>query len=281
MLIKKRPFLLNTLFFILVFTLLSQGLPAFSYLATPIQRPVLNNSFGVGEKLIFSVDFGAITAGYASLEVVQVLEVAGRRSYRIRAEAKSSKGFDYIYKVRDRIESYVDSADFYTLRFVKRLREGNYKDDKLVTYDHNTKKAKLLSWGKEDVTTDFDSLTQDVLSALYFVRLFDLKPDTAIYFPVHDIKKSYPLKVEVQRREKVRVPAGEFDCLVVEPKLQSEGIFKRKGRIWVWLTNDEKKMPVKMESELPFGSISANLIEYKLGIPPAKLNLSSDRKELK
>ncbi|MCX7834556.1 MAG: DUF3108 domain-containing protein [bacterium] len=246
------------------------------FAATPIQRPVVNNAFGVGERLMFSVDFGAITAGYASLEVLQVIELAGRRTYRIRAEAKSSKGFDYVYKVRDRIESFVDSIDFYTLRFVKRLREGNYKDDKLVTYDHSTRKAKLLSWGKEDVTTDFDSLTQDVLSALYFVRLFDLKVDSSVYFPVHDIKKSYPLRVEVQRRERVKVPAGEFDCLVVEPKLQSEGIFKRKGRIWVWLTNDEKKMPVKMESELPFGAISANLIEYHLGIPPAKLTLYND-----
>lgn len=256
---------------ILIIVSVSKASESFPILSTPIDRPIINNAFGVGEKLNFSVDFGAVTAGYASLEIVQVVEVTGKRAYRIRAEAKSSTGFDYFYKVRDRIESFVDSSDFYTLRFVKRLREGNYKDDKLIQYNHKTRKAKMLNWGKEDMSTDFDSLTQDILSALYFVRLFQMKVDSAIYFPVHDIKKSYPLKVEIQRRERVKVPAGEFDCFVVEPRLQSEGIFKRKGRIWVWLTNDERKMPVKMESELPFGSITANLLNYKLGTPAAKI----------
>ncbi|MDK9699241.1 MAG: DUF3108 domain-containing protein [bacterium] len=229
---------------------------------TEIERPVVNNAFKVGEKLVFSVEFGAVVAGTATLEVLSVVPVEGRNAYLLRAEAKSSKGFDIIYRVRDRMESYVDTAWFRTLKFVKKLREGNYKDEKVVEYNHKTRKATTFSWGKDVQETDFDSLTVDVLSSLYLVRLMPLAVGEPVFFPVHDITKRYPLMVEVQKKERITVPAGSFDCLVVEPKLQSEGIFKRKGRIWVWLTNDERRMPVKMTSELPFGSIVCNLMSY-------------------
>ena len=238
--------------------------------ATDLARPVANKTFGPGERLVYDVEFGAVTAGQGSLEILSFETVNGHTSYHFRAEAKSSKGFDYIYKVRDRMDSYVDSTMFIVHKFMKRLREGNYKDDKVVSYDHATRKATMVTAGKENRITEFDTLAVDVLSSLYFLRQLSLEVGKPAHIPVHDIDKKYPLLVEVQKKETISVPAGKFDCIKVEPKLESEGIFKRKGRIWVWLTDDERHVPVMMASELPFGAIHANLVEYRQGTPTGK-----------
>ena len=83
----------------------------------------------------------------------------------------------------------------------------------------------------------------------------------------HTSKKNFPLKLKVLKKEKVKVPAGEFETLKVEPVMREEGIFKAKGRIWVWLTDDQYKMPVMMKTEVFFlGSVTALLKSYQRGI---------------
>ncbi len=238
--------------------------------AIDLSRPLNNTAFGSGERLVYDIQFGAVTAGQGILEILPFENVNGFSAYHFRAEAKSSSGFDYIYKVRDRMDSYVDSVMFIVHRFTKRLREGNYKDDKLVSYDHTTHQATMITAGQENKVTVFDSLAVDVLSSLYFLRQLPLEVGRPVHIPVHDIDKKYPLMVEVQKKETVTVPAGKFNCIKVEPKLESEGIFKRKGKIWVWLTDDDRHVPVMMASELPFGAIRANLVEYRPGTPTGK-----------
>jgi len=75
----------------------------------------------------------------------------------------------------------------------------------------------------------------------------------------------YPLVVHVLKREKIKVPAGKFDCLVVEPFLRGPGIFISKGKkLVVWLTADERRIPVRMRSEVFIGHVSAELTDYDL-----------------
>ena len=83
--------------------------------------------------------------------------------------------------------------------------------------------------------------------------------------PVHDGRRSYTMEVEVQKRERVRVPAGEFNCYVIEPKLQSDGIFVKKGRLLVWMTDDKRHIPIRVRTAIPVGSVVANL-ESMLGV---------------
>ena len=72
-------------------------------------------------------------------------------------------------------------------------------------------------------------------------------------------KKKYRLKVTCLRLETVEVPAGKFDCILVEPMLKEDGLFKAKGKLWIWLTRDIRQIPVKMQSKIPVGSIKAEL----------------------
>jgi len=106
---------------------------------------------------------------------------------------------------------------------------------------------------------------QDILSAFYYVRTLNLEPGDTIPLPYHDNGGNYPIKVIVHRRDTVSVPAGRFACLVVEPIIATPGLFQRKGRMFLWITDDEKKMPVMMVSKIPIGSVVAKLLEYKLG----------------
>jgi hypothetical protein len=150
----------------------------------------------------------------------------------------------------------------YSLRYDKHIREGKFKTDMSMTFDQD--KHLALYYGGRD-TFQVPDYVQDVLSAFYFIRTQDLQVGKSILIDNHTDKKTYPLEVKVLRKEKVKVPAGVFDCVVVEPMLKTPGIFEQKGSLTVWLTDDEVKMPVLMKSKVFIGSISTELTSYKLG----------------
>jgi hypothetical protein len=75
--------------------------------------------------------------------------------------------------------------------------------------------------------------------------------------------KTYHLAVRVLERETVKLKSGEFDCFKIQPVLLGEGLFKAKGEVFIWLTADERRIPVRMRSKIFIGSISANMIDYR------------------
>jgi hypothetical protein len=213
--------------------------------------------FGEGEKLVFSVEYSLVTAGEASLEIRNIAEINGRPCYRIVSDARTNKFFSTLFKVRDRFESYMDTTSLYSLRYEKHLREGRFKRDESVTFDQNAHTAMY-----KDKVVPIAPHTQDVLSALYYIRTLPLEVGQAVSFANHTDGKNYPLIVQVHRRETVTVDAGTFDCLVVEPILRGPAIFSQKGRLTVWITDDRYKMPVLMKSKVIIGHVSAVLKEY-------------------
>jgi hypothetical protein len=227
-----------------------------------LKRVVTNQAFGVGERFEFSVGYGMIKAGTAVMEIPEIVKFAGKKCYHIISTAQSNKFFSVFFKVNDKVESLMDVHELYSLRFDKHLREGKFKADISTLFDQENHLA--LYQNNQD-TFSVPAYVQDVLSAFYFVRTQDLKVGQSIFVDNHADKKNYPLEVRVLRKEKVKVPAGTFDCLVVEPILKASGIFQQKGKLTVWLTDDEIKMPVLMKSKVVIGSISTELINYKLG----------------
>lgn len=216
--------------------------------------------FGAGEKLVFSVQYGLITAGEATLEVRNIANIGGRPCYRIVSDARTNDFFSKFYQVRDRYESCMDTTELYTLRYEKHLREGKFKRDETVDFDQTAHRAKY-----KDKSVPIPPRTQDVLSALYYVRTLPLEVGQSISIANHTDRKNYPLLVKVHGREHIKVDAGEFDCLVVEPILRGPGVFTQKGRLTVWLTDDERRMPVLMKSKVLVGSISVVLQQVKTG----------------
>jgi hypothetical protein len=237
-----------------------------------LDRVVENNAFHVGEKLTFNIKYGFIKAGEAKMYVAEEVQIDSLyRAYRIITTARSASFFDAFYKVRDSVETWLDTRGIFSWKYEKRLREGGYKFDLLVKYDqvhgkayvkrilyHNTDEPLTIKHSGEYVL-DIPPYVLDVLGSFYYVRTQKLEPGMPLYITNHDNKKIYDLQVLVQKREKVSVEAGTFRCILIKPILLGESIFKQEGELWVWLTDDQYRIPVRMRSKVAVGSITTEL----------------------
>lgn len=223
-------------------------------------REVVNDAFGVGERFTFDINYGFINAGTASMEVSRMIEYEGRPCYLISTRAQSNSFFSSIYRVDDKVESIIDATGIFSWRFEKNLSEGSYRSLRQCTFDQP---RQFVYEGKD--TMKVAPFIQDALSTMYFVRTQPLEVGKSIYLDNYVDGKAYRLEVRVLRKETIKVTAGSFDCIVVEPLTSSVGVFKNEGRLTVWFTDDRLRMPVLMKSKILVGSISAELTDYKLG----------------
>jgi len=215
--------------------------------------------FNVGERLVFTISWtNVIEAGVAVMEVVDTITFNGHECYHMVSTTESAPVFSSFFYVKDRIDVYFDVDTYASLKYEKHLREGDYQNDVVVYYDPDNK---LVAREEKLIRTLENAM--DVMTAFYWVRSQDLTVGNTFYFNHCDGKTSKTIDVKVLKTETVTVPAGTFDCICVEPNLaETEGIFKQSGRIWIWLTNDSKHMPVLMKSSIAIGDINARLASY-------------------
>jgi len=220
-----------------------------------INRVIPNRAFRVGEKLTFIIRYGVIKAGSSTMGIPEIVNYKGNECFKIQTYARSSSFFSAFFKVRDQVISYMDKDGLFTWGFEKHLREGKYRSDRYVDYDQ------VNGWA---VSHKKDSLqippcVQDILTTFYYIRTQNIEVGKSLFLDNHADNKLYPLEVKVHKKERIKVKAGTFDCIVVEPILRASGIFKSKGRLLVWLTDDERKIPVQMKSKIIIGYITAEL----------------------
>lgn len=230
-----------------------------------LTREVINDAFGLGERLKFSVGYGPVTAGTAWLEVTDTNTFAGHLCYRISSQTSSNSFFDSFYKVRDTIVSQLDVDGLFSRYFRKALHEGSYHSSREISFDHSKQRAFFRKGNDAPDTVSLLPFANDELSILYYARTQPLKVGLSINIPAVSGDTCRMIEVRVLGRETIEVPAGTFKCLVVEPMLSAAGVFKQEGAIKVWLTDDRLRMPVLMKSKVFVGSIFAELVEYKLG----------------
>lgn len=223
-------------------------------------RSVPNTAFEVGEYLEFDIAYGIIKAGTATMAVLDTLTWEHRPVYLIRTTASSNAFFSSLYKVRDRVESLMDVDGLFSWRFEKHLREGRYRADRYEQFDQINQR---VIYQKKD-TIPAPLYVQDILASFYYARTQPLEVGEHIDIDNFADGKVYPLRVLVHKKERIKVPAGEFDCIVVEPVLREEGLFKQTGKLTIWLTDDDRRMPVLMKSKILVGSIDVRLRYYEL-----------------
>lgn len=222
--------------------------------------------FGEGENLVFSIRYGLIRAGEANLEIRNIAVLDSVRTYHIVSMARTNSAFDAVFKVRDRHESFMDFNSLYSLRFEKHLREGKFRRDSEVDFDQ---KRHLAVYKDREIPIAPN--THDFLTALYYVRTLRVEPGQAVAMANHTDGKNYPIYIKYLRRERVEVPAGEFDCIVIEPVLETSAIFENRGKLTIWLTDDTVRMPVMMRSKVIVGAFEAVLKEYTLSSDRARI----------
>lgn len=235
-----------------------KALHAFDDVEVP--RPANMEAVRLGERLLFEVGYGMVNAGYGELSIPTIIEYEDKLCYLIQSRAWTNRTFDIVFPVKDMITSIWDADSLYSYRTEKHLSEGKYRANRWIRFDQKNHRA---------ITDKYDLETyprvQDILSSFYYARTLDLEVGDSIPLPNHTDGRNYPVLVIVHKKDRVTVPAGTFDCLVVEPVLKTPGLFDQKGRMKIWVTDDKVKMPVKMESEIMIGAIKAELVEYDTG----------------
>lgn len=220
-----------------------------------------NSAFSVGEKFTFEVKYGFVSAGLAIISIPGIKKIAGRDCYEISFRVSSHPAFDPFYRVRDNYSTLLDVSGIFPWKFEQHIREGKYSRDFSAFFDQR-KLVAVTSQGSYGIPP----YVHDIVSAFYYFRTLDLsklKTGSIVHLTNFYNDRVYNLDVLVQGREKVKVKAGTFRCIAIEPLVKEGGLFKSEGSIMIWLTDDERKMPVKVKAKVIIGSIEGELIDYR------------------
>jgi hypothetical protein len=217
-----------------------------------------NVPWGVGEELIYDVRFGPLKVGDGSMQVAGLEDVRGRETYRTIFHVR---GGTIVYSVNDVFQSWIDTQTLYSLRFVKDQDEGR-----------KSRNTRIELFPERHVFTENDGPEQpsvpnplDDGSFLYYVRTLPLRPGDSYEVNRYFRPDRNPVRIRVLRRERVSVPAGTFDAVVVQPTIKTKGIFSEGGHAEVWIADDSSRIVLQMKSSLSFGSLNLYLRSKKLG----------------
>jgi hypothetical protein len=216
--------------------------------------------FQVGERLTYDVKFGPVKVGSGSMEVMGLEDVRGRSTWHTQFTVK---GGTFFYKVNDVMKSWIDTETFSSLRYIQDFEEGGR--DRERTYDIYPERGVYVENGKEERPTVSQPL--DDGSFLYFVRTIPLEVGQTYVFDRYFKPDRNPVKIRVLRKERISVPAGTFDAIVVQPIIRAKGIFSENGRAEVWLADDPSRIMLQMKSQLSFGSLNLFLKSHRPGSP--------------
>lgn len=218
--------------------------------------------FHAGERLTYSISWSNIfEAGVAIMEIREETSAQGRRTYRATSTARTVGIVKTFYPVSDVIMSVIDAEGFYSLSYELNQRHGKRKRHRITLFDHEVGTVSMTSDGIKE-TYHIPFRVQDPLSALYYLRTKEsLDTGASVIVDVFDKGKTWSVEIQILGREKVRTPLGEFDAIKVVTYPKYEGVFQHKGEIFIWLTDDARKIPVLMMSTVAIGSIVATLVE--------------------
>lgn len=215
--------------------------------------------FQIGEALVYDVRFGALKVGTSRLRVLGLDTIRDRQAWHIRF---SVSGGTFFYKVNDVYESWMDVSTLNSLRYVQDLEQGSR--DRERTFEIYPERAVFRDVSRNGPERPSVSQPLDDGSFLYFLRTVPLEVGQTYSFDRYFRPDRNPVIIRVLRRERVRVPAGEFDAIVVQPIIKTTGIFSEGGQAEIWLSDDSNRMMLQMKSRLSFGSLNLYLRSFRM-----------------
>jgi hypothetical protein len=226
--------------------------------------------FGAGESVTLKITYARLLAGRATVSV-GAHEEGGRPRLRFLAIARSEGFFAWLFRFRvnDRTTADWDPQTGCSLAIEKHLREGRAERDQLVRFDPDSGVAEVEDRKIEQKRFELEPCTLDVLSAFFVTRLRGVPEHGELTLPVFDNGKRYRLAVRFLGRERLNLPppfGKKAPTMVVEPLLlEGTGLFVKEGRLKIWLSDDERRVPVRLRSKVAIGSVSADLESYQAG----------------
>lgn len=225
---------------------------------------VQNVSFTGNEQVNFKIFYNVIglyvDAGNASFTVSNA-KINSKPVYHIVGLGTSNPSYDWIFRVRDKYESYVDTATMKPYRFVRHVEEGSYRKDELVNFNHDEKKATT-----QKGSFSVPACIQDVLSAVYYARNIDFSKRSIgekIPFSMFIDDAVHNLYIRYLGKEVIKTKYGIFNAIKFKPMLIGGTVFKGGELMTVWVSDDGNHLPLRIESPISVGSVKVDMVKFK------------------
>jgi hypothetical protein len=248
-------------------------LSAFSSDRKEIYPAVKNDSFLKGEFVEYKMSYGIFTVGKGSTRIdKQYFRINNRDCFKVDVFGRTVGMVDWVADVNDQWGAYIDTAAILPHVSYRKIREGNYKKDEIINFDHVKGKieAKVFNHKagkfKEPQYYDAQPHVRDMISGFMYLRTQDLSKvkvgDTVIISGFFE-DKTYKMKVVYKGKEVVKTKAGKIRCLVFKPDMPENSLFKGKDSITAWFSDDKNRIPVKVSADMFIGSAGVELTSYK------------------
>ncbi len=216
------------------------------------------------EQLTFTVYYSVagiyVNAGTATF--TSTLErINNHPVYHIIGAGTTNPSYDWIYKVRDQYETYIDTSTMLPLKFIRNINEGGYKKYENITFNRTANTA-ITTTGVFKIP----SCVQDVLSSMYYARNVDFsryKPGDQIPFTMFLDNEVYNMYIRYLGKEEVKTRYGKFNAIKFKPLLVKGSIFQGGEKMTVWVTDDKNHIPVRIESPIVVGSVKVDMMSTK------------------
>ncbi len=238
----------------------------------PNRRPTIE-PYQAGERADYDINYLGVNAGRFSLRILPYKQINGRKVYHVHGEARSSKVFSLFYSLNDTIETFIDFEALAPHRFQVILDESKQKRNSLELYD--SEKGETFFWnrlnhhkrGYVEVKDTFPMrpFSQDSLSALFFIRAQSIREDEPLQFPVVSEGKNWDAVVTLVKREDLNTPLGRVKTMKLKLETQYQGVLKKQGDSHIWVTDDHRRVLVRLEAKVRIGSIVAELKNFEPG----------------
>lgn len=223
-----------------------------------------NKAFQEGENITFNVFYSVmglyVNAGTANFSV-SLERMNSKPVYHIVGAGNSNSSYDWIFKVRDKYESYIDTATLQPLKFVRDVDEGGYKTYENVSFNQQNNTA-ISNKGVFKVP----NCVQDVLSSIYYARNINFanyKVDDKIPFSMFLDNEVYNLYIKYLGKETIKTKYGKFRAIKFKPLLIKGTMFEGGEKMTVWVSDDANHIPLRIESPIVVGSVKIDMMQYK------------------
>ena len=220
--------------------------------------------FCPGETLTYDVTWSIFPAGEVTA-TLRRLEGHAPEAYEVTTRAQSQGFVSLLYKVDNEFRSVFDPRTFCSQEIHKKTNEGSRHKDTRIVFDSARRLAVLdgRDLGKPNsppkhAENQIPTCVADVVTAFYYVRRQPLRVGEQVRLPINDGAKTYEVSVEVQAREQIQTPLGTRYAFRVEPKVFG-GLYKRKGRMLIWFSDDEQRLPLRINASMAVGTITGTL----------------------
>ncbi len=225
---------------------------------------IRNRSFSTNENISYVVFYNAlgiyVNAGNANF-TTSLTRINNKPAYQVVGTGKTNSKYDWIFKVRDRYESIIDTGTLRPYKFIRNIEEGGFKKYENVTFNQNTNTAIT-----NDGVFKVPGCVQDVLSAIYYARNIDFekyKDGDKIPFDMFIDNEVFHMYIRYLGTETIKTRYGKFNTYKFKPLLVKGTIFEGGEKMTVWVTRDQNKVPVRIESPIVIGTVKVDLMGYQ------------------